>query len=129
MTMNTEPHVFWLPDPEAAPGISSPFVRQPRYHDLQTEVEALRETINAMFESRAKALSIDRLLAFGHLGAAEHMREFYAMTVYVFLVKRPIDSEAWPCVYRDPDLAEKAFGRISAVVAVEIETTVKPNAD
>jgi hypothetical protein len=42
-----ESRVFWLPDPEA-PGVSSPFVRQPRYHDLQVEVKELREAMDAM---------------------------------------------------------------------------------
>lgn len=42
------------------------------------------------------------------------------MKLYVFLYKRPADTQPWPAVYTDKDLAEKAFGRISDVVEVEV---------
>ena len=45
------------------------------------------------------------------------------MKVYVFLIKRPKYDDkcgAWPCVYTDKELAEKAFGRVSPVVELEI---------
>lgn len=44
-----------------------------------------------------------------------------ARTVYVFLMRRPQDREAWPVVYQDRELAEKAFGRVSPVVAVQLK--------
>lgn len=40
------------------------------------------------------------------------------MTVYVFLIKREQDKEAWPCVYMDLKLAVEAKGRVSDVMAV-----------
>lgn len=42
------------------------------------------------------------------------------MIVYVFLIKRDQDRVAWPCVYDNLELAEKAFGRSSPVVSVTI---------
>jgi hypothetical protein len=42
------------------------------------------------------------------------------MIVYVFLVQRKQDSQPWPCVYIDAQLAEKAYGRVSAVIPVEV---------
>lgn len=44
------------------------------------------------------------------------------MKVYVWLMSRPSDNGAvWPMVYQDRERAEKAFGRISDVVEVEVE--------
>ena len=42
------------------------------------------------------------------------------MIAYVFLMQRPQDKEPWPVVYRDPELADKAFGRASPVRAVDL---------
>lgn len=41
-------------------------------------------------------------------------------TVYVFLTKRPQDKQAWPNVYADPALAEKAFCRCSKIEMVSL---------
>jgi len=38
--------------------------------------------------------------------------------VYVFLVKRDQDREAWPAVYTNRELAESALGRVTAVAEV-----------
>lgn len=44
------------------------------------------------------------------------------MKVYVWLMSRPCDNGAvWPMVYQDHERAEKAFGRVSDVVEVEVE--------
>jgi hypothetical protein len=44
-----------------------------------------------------------------------------AVIVYVFLIQRKQDSEPWPCVYTNAELADKAVGRVSPVVAVNLE--------
>jgi hypothetical protein len=41
-------------------------------------------------------------------------------TVYVILIKRPVDTQAWPAVYRSYERASLAYGRVSQVMAVEI---------
>jgi hypothetical protein len=41
-------------------------------------------------------------------------------TVYVFLAKRPIDSEAWPLVYESRELAQRSPHRASAIVEVHV---------
>lgn len=46
------------------------------------------------------------------------------MTVYLILIRRPIDKHTWPHVYVHKDLAEKAIGRVSPVIEVEVEETV-----
>lgn len=51
------------------------------------------------------------------------------MTLYVILIRRDIDQEAWPCVYRDRALAEHAYGRVSVVRQVELEELVAVKAD
>lgn len=44
------------------------------------------------------------------------------MKYFCFLYKRPnVDTQAWPAIYHDPALAEKAFGRCSPVVEVNLE--------
>jgi len=40
--------------------------------------------------------------------------------VYVFFTKRPIDSQPWPLVYTDRELAEKAPHRVTAIVEVHV---------
>lgn len=42
------------------------------------------------------------------------------MIVYVFLIQRQQDREPWPVVYRDLALAEKAFGRVSPVMPLDV---------
>lgn len=47
-------------------------------------------------------------------------------THYAFLCKRPkVDTQAWPLIYRDKDLAEACFGRVSPVVPVFLEDETK----
>ena len=38
--------------------------------------------------------------------------------VYVFLIKRDQDREAWPAVYTNRELAEGALGRVTAIAEV-----------
>jgi hypothetical protein len=46
--------------------------------------------------------------------------------VYVFMIQRKVDREAWPTVYADRDLAEKAFGRVTPVQEVTIGSADEP---
>jgi hypothetical protein len=41
------------------------------------------------------------------------------LAVYVFLIKRPEDAEAWACLCDDPKAAEDAYGRVSEIMRVE----------
>lgn len=41
-------------------------------------------------------------------------------TVYVFLIKRPQDKEAWPTVWRDAERADKAQWRASDVYQITL---------
>lgn len=41
-------------------------------------------------------------------------------TVYVFQVKRPIDTEPWPLVFEDSGRAQRAPHRVTAVVQVHL---------
>lgn len=41
--------------------------------------------------------------------------------VYVFLVKRDQDREAWPAVYTNRELAEGALGRVTAIAEVSFD--------
>lgn len=41
-------------------------------------------------------------------------------TVYVFLIKRPQDKEAWPTVWRDHERANKAEWRASDVYQITL---------
>lgn len=43
------------------------------------------------------------------------------MKLYVILIKRTIDSEAWPAVYQSWERASLAYGRVSKVTEVEVE--------
>lgn len=43
------------------------------------------------------------------------------MKYYTFLWQRPIDDRAWPSIYENQELAEKAPFRVSKVVEVELE--------
>ena len=43
--------------------------------------------------------------------------------VYVFLVKRDQDREAWPAVYTNRELAEGALGRVTAIAEVRFDGT------
>lgn len=45
------------------------------------------------------------------------------MKLYVFLIKRPRDSQAWPMVYQNEQLANDAPHRVSPVVPVEVPET------
>lgn len=42
------------------------------------------------------------------------------MRLYVFLTKRPQDTQAWPLVYQSEQLAIDAPYRVSPVVPVEV---------
>ena len=48
------------------------------------------------------------------------------MTVYVFLIQRDRDREAWPAVYTSRELAEKALGRVSEIAEVLLTNTKEP---
>lgn len=42
-------------------------------------------------------------------------------TVYVFLAQREHDKRAWPCVYEDRELAERAPSRVTAIAEVSFD--------
>ena len=44
--------VYWLVDPEAD-AITSPFVRQPHYNDLESRVKVLEDAINLTLSGKA----------------------------------------------------------------------------
>lgn len=47
------------------------------------------------------------------------------MRLFVFLTKRPCDSQAWPYVYQSEELALKAPHRCSRVTPVEVDETIR----
>jgi hypothetical protein len=49
------------------------------------------------------------------------------MIYYVFLIRRPADSKAWPIVFEKREQAEKYPARVSEVYEVEMEE--KPSGD
>lgn len=65
------------------------------------------------FEQRCTVARIEAVDAVHAMFAAAFPRRFY-----VFLIQRPRDSEPWPAVYSNRDLAEKCEYRATRVLEV-----------
>jgi hypothetical protein len=94
-----------------------------RYIRREQELEARVEEADAALATM-KA-DFHELLTINAHFAQINLAPPTAKRVYVFMVQRKQDAEPWPCVYTHADLAEKANGRVSPVIAINLEPKLR----